>query len=124
MFDAPFDAAIGSTAEPDTHYAPDAPDTRNGPPPPHAASRPLPLSELEARITELAGHLNAATHRWLLLVAEFDRREGWADGTTHSCAHWLGWSAGWRSAPPARRCASPARSKRCPRSARRWPAAS
>ena len=94
MFDAPFDAAIGSNAEPDTHYAPDAPDTRNGPPPPHADDRPLPLSELEARITELAGHLNAATHRWLLLVAEFDRREGWADGTTHSCAHWLGWKCG------------------------------
>ncbi|RPH39194.1 MAG: hypothetical protein EHM87_24525, partial [Burkholderiales bacterium] len=39
----------------------------------------LPLPELEARITELAGHLNAAHHRFLALVAEFDRRQGWAD---------------------------------------------
>lgn len=54
----------------------------------------LPLAELEARITELAGHLNAAEHRFLVLVAEFDRREGWADGATRSCAHWLGWKCG------------------------------
>ena len=53
-----------------------------------------PLSELEAQITELAGHLNAASHRWLMLIAEFDRREGWADGSTTSCAHWLGWKCG------------------------------
>jgi hypothetical protein len=54
----------------------------------------LPLPELEARITELAGHLNAAHHRFLALVAEFDRREGWTDGATRSCAHWLGWKCG------------------------------
>ncbi|MCX7231003.1 MAG: DUF222 domain-containing protein [Burkholderiales bacterium] len=54
----------------------------------------MPLPELEARITELAGHLNAAHHRFLALVAEFDRREGWADGATRSCAHWLGWKCG------------------------------
>ncbi len=53
-----------------------------------------PLAELEAQITELAGHLNAASHRWLMLIAEFDRREGWADGSTTSCAHWLGWKCG------------------------------
>jgi hypothetical protein len=38
------------------------------------------LEELEAQITELAGHLNAAHYRWLTLIAEFDRRQGWADG--------------------------------------------
>jgi len=54
----------------------------------------LPIAELEAQITELAGHLNAANHRWLALIAEFDRREGWADGSTRSCAHWLGWKCG------------------------------
>ncbi len=54
----------------------------------------LPIRELAARITELAGHLNAANHRWLRLLAEFDRREGWSDGATHSCAHWLGWQCG------------------------------
>ncbi len=58
------------------------------------ATAPLPIAELEAQITELAGHLNAANHRWLALIAEFDRREGWADGSTRSCAHWLGWKCG------------------------------
>jgi hypothetical protein len=54
----------------------------------------LPLTALEAQITELVGHLNAAGHRFLMLIAEFDRREGWADGATRSCAHWLGWKCG------------------------------
>ena len=53
-----------------------------------------PLAELEAQITELAGHLNAASYRWLILIAEFDRREGWSDGSSHSCAHWLSWKCG------------------------------
>ena len=38
------------------------------------------LPELEAEITELSGHLNAAEYRWLTLVGEFDRRNGWMDG--------------------------------------------
>jgi hypothetical protein len=46
----------------------------------------ISLEELEAQITELAGHLNAANYRWLLLIAEFDRRKGWADGKLPSCA--------------------------------------
>jgi Domain of unknown function (DUF222)/HNH endonuclease len=54
----------------------------------------LTLRELEAQITELAGHLNAANFRWLSLVAEFDRRHGWSDGATQSCAHWLNWQCG------------------------------
>ena len=54
----------------------------------------LSKQELAARITELAGHLNAATHRWLVLLAEFDRRHGWSDGFTKSCAHWLNWQCG------------------------------
>ena len=54
----------------------------------------LPLRELEAQITELAGHLNAANYRWLTLIAEFDRRKGWSDSVTQSCAHWLNWKCG------------------------------
>ena len=54
----------------------------------------LSTSELEAQITELAGHLNAANRRWLALIAEFDRRKGWNDGLTQSCAHWLNWKCG------------------------------
>jgi len=56
--------------------------------------RVLSLRELAARITELAGHLNAAQYRWLSLIAEFDRRQGWSDGATQSCAHWLNWQCG------------------------------
>jgi hypothetical protein len=39
-------------------------------------SASLSLAELEAQITELAGHLNAANYRWLTLIGEFDRRHG------------------------------------------------
>jgi hypothetical protein len=55
---------------------------------------PSPLPELEAQITELAGHLNAANHRLLTLIAEFDRRQGWAASGSQSCAHWLSWKCG------------------------------
>jgi hypothetical protein len=61
---------------------------------PFAASSDIPLHELEAQITELAGHLNAANYRWLMLIAEFDRRHGWNDGALHSCAHWLNFKVG------------------------------
>jgi hypothetical protein len=54
----------------------------------------ISLEELEAQITELAGHLNAANYRWLCLIAEFDRRKGWADGKLPSCAHWLNFKCG------------------------------
>jgi hypothetical protein len=54
----------------------------------------LTLDELRTQITELAGHLNAANYRWLSLIAEFDRRHGWSDGATQSCAHWLNWQCG------------------------------
>jgi len=30
-----------------------------------SAAAPIPLPDLEAQITELAGHLNAATYRWI-----------------------------------------------------------
>ena len=59
-----------------------------------AAVAGLSNRDLAARITELAGHLNAATHRWLVLLAEFDRRHGWSDGFTKSCAHWFNWKCG------------------------------
>jgi hypothetical protein len=52
------------------------------------------IDELAADICTLAGHLNAGNHRWLLLIAEFDRRTGWSDGATQSCAHWLNWKCG------------------------------
>ncbi len=51
----------------------------------------LPLEHLEARICELAGHLTAATCRFLELVADFDARQGWASWEMPSCAAWLSW---------------------------------
>ena len=54
----------------------------------------ISLEELEAQITELAGQLNAANYRWLTLIAEYDRRNGWADGKLPSCAHWLNFKCG------------------------------
>ena len=53
--------------------------------------RNKPLELLEREITELASHIHAATCRWLGLVAEFDRREGWAGWGYRSCAHWVSW---------------------------------
>ena len=53
-----------------------------------------PIDELAAEICTLAGHINAANHRFLLLIAEFDRRNGWAQAGTQSCAHWLNWQCG------------------------------
>ena len=58
------------------------------------AQRRLRVDELAVQITELTGHLNAANYRWLALIAEFDRLQGWSDGSTPSCAHWLNWQCG------------------------------
>ena len=52
---------------------------------------------LEAQITELWGHLNAATYRFLELVAEFDRRQAYARHGLANTAQWLNWQCGIRS---------------------------
>src|SRR5580700_8587164 len=51
----------------------------------------VPLERLEAEICELAGHLAAATCRFLVLLGDFDARRGWADWEMSSCAAWLSW---------------------------------
>jgi hypothetical protein len=45
----------------------------------------VPLERLEAQICELAGHLTAATCRFLVLLADFDARRGWASWDMNSC---------------------------------------
>ncbi len=51
--------------------------------------------KLGQEITLLAGQINAATHRLLKLIAEFDECKGWVGGgTVRSCAHWLNWKCG------------------------------
>ncbi|MCH7565749.1 MAG: DUF222 domain-containing protein [Gemmatimonadetes bacterium] len=44
-------------------------------------------------IARLAAHLHAATYRLLVLIREFDERQGWGDGF-RSCADWLSWRTG------------------------------
>jgi hypothetical protein len=50
-----------------------------------------PLEWLENQLCELAGHLTAATHRFLVLLGDFDARQGWAAWDLPSCAAWLSW---------------------------------
>jgi hypothetical protein len=54
----------------------------------------LSTRDLETQLLSLAGHLAAAQCRFLLLLAEFDRRDGWAGPGLKSCAHWLCWRIG------------------------------
>jgi hypothetical protein len=56
-----------------------------------AAGGGEPLDQLADRICSGAVRLAAATAAWLLLVAEFDEREGWGGVGVTSCAHWLAW---------------------------------
>ena len=54
----------------------------------------LSTRELETELLTLAGHVAAAQCRFLLLLAEYDRRGGWAGPELRSCAHWLSWRIG------------------------------
>ena len=54
----------------------------------------VPLERLEAQIQSYAGRLAAAHARWLVWIAAYDRREGWASWSATSCAHWLNWRCG------------------------------
>src|ERR1700754_3298414 len=50
---------------------------------------------LGERIAEQAAHLDAATHRLLADLREFDARGGWHTQGAMSCAHWLASRVGW-----------------------------
>jgi len=54
----------------------------------------IPTERLEAEILSCAAHLAAATCRFLLLVAEHDRRGAWESWECRSAAHWLNWKCG------------------------------
>jgi hypothetical protein len=52
----------------------------------------LPLEHLEHELCELASHLEAGMARWLALVAEYDRRDGWWSWHgVRSLAEWIAW---------------------------------
>jgi hypothetical protein len=52
---------------------------------------PVPAERLEAELCLMAGHLAAATSRFLDLVGEYDASNGWAAWDMRSCAEWLSW---------------------------------
>src|SRR4030095_9464831 len=57
----------------------------------------LPTDEAERiadEIAELSAHLDAATHRLLTLIREFDTGSGWFTQGALSCAAWLSWRIG------------------------------
>ena len=77
------------------------PETVDGPP----ADRPIPgarfvgpsgpraeMELLADRIAELSARIQAATYELLVLIHQFDQREGWSGFA--SCAHWLSWRIG------------------------------
>ena len=55
------------------------------------------LDQLGERIAEQAAHFDAAMHRLLTDLREFDERGGWHVQGAMSCAHWLAWRVGWDS---------------------------
>ncbi|HEV8237852.1 MAG TPA: DUF222 domain-containing protein [Thermoanaerobaculia bacterium] len=51
------------------------------------------LEILGERIATLSAQIQAATYQLLVMIREFDAREGWGRGF-RSCAHWLNWRTG------------------------------
>lgn len=54
----------------------------------------LTVEALGDEIASLAAQMSAAMCRWLMLVAQFDERRGWALMGCSSCAHWVSWRCG------------------------------
>jgi hypothetical protein len=50
--------------------------------------------DLGQEIAELSARLNAATHRLLSCIRQFDEQCDWAEQGAVSCAHWLSWRVG------------------------------
>lgn len=62
----------------------------------HPSTGGLLQAETEAlgdAIAELAARIQAATYELLVMIRQFDEREGWGEGFS-SCAHWLNWRTG------------------------------
>src|SRR5687767_2460903 len=47
------------------------------------------LEDLADEIATLSAHIHAATHRLLVLIADFDRLRGWEPAGYSNCARWL-----------------------------------
>jgi len=51
-------------------------------------------ADLGQEIAELSARLDAATHRLLTCIRQFDEQCGWGEQGAVSCAHWLSWRIG------------------------------
>ena len=93
---APVPDDLGDAVLPVTDAGGLSPDPYSGrtTPVPDPADDVDALEELEEEITTLAAHIHAATHRLLILIADFDRRRGWELGGHRTCAHWLSFRTG------------------------------
>src|SRR5438067_572076 len=54
----------------------------------------LDTADLACELVDLNTRLTVLTARWLTLLAEFDRREGWRSDGQLSCVDWLVWRCG------------------------------
>jgi Domain of unknown function (DUF222)/HNH endonuclease len=63
-------------------------------PAPEPAKDPDIAEDLGDEIATLAAHIHAATHRFLVLIARFDRLLGWEPAGHRTCAHWLAFRTG------------------------------
>lgn len=52
------------------------------------------VDELAQEIASISAHVDAATHRLLECIREFDACGGWFEQGAVSCAHWLAWRVG------------------------------
>ena len=89
MFDVPASTETAPSTAWTPHPCVDSPPVAEPP-----VSSKKCADALAAEITTLAGHLNAAQYRFLKLLDEFDREQGWAGPGVRSLAHWLSWKCG------------------------------
>ncbi len=55
----------------------------------------IDVDALGNQIAEMSAHIDAAMHRLLTAIREFDLASGWYVQGALSCAHWLAWRVGW-----------------------------
>src|SRR5665213_1030731 len=61
---------------------------------PNRSLHELPVDELGKRVVDLAGRIAASTSRFLVLVAQFDARQGYLSFGLASTAQWLSHACG------------------------------
>ena len=52
------------------------------------------LDQLEQKIISLSTHINSSEYEFLVLVREFDLRQGWKAYHFNNCAEWLNFRCG------------------------------